>query len=81
MTTPTRLIVVMAFDLDPETDEPFPAGEPIQADSEERAIRTAKSLAGKHTGVIAWSRTADPNIGEYGEPEILFQSGQVGELD
>jgi hypothetical protein len=32
--------------------------------SEERAIRTAKSLATKHVGVIAWSRDANPAIGE-----------------
>jgi hypothetical protein len=28
--------------------------------TEERTIRTAKALAGKHAGVIAWSRDADP---------------------
>lgn len=81
MTNPGKLIVVLAFDPDPETGELLPAGEPVQAESEDRAIRTAKALAGKHAGVVAWSRTAQPDIGEYGEPQILFQAGEIGELE
>lgn len=81
MTKPTRLIVVVAFDRDDETGDLFPAIQPIQADSAERAIRLAEALVNKHDGVIAWSRTADPDIGEYGEPEVLFQSGEVGDLE
>ena len=67
-----KLIVVMAFDLD-EAGELQPAFDPMEQQSEERAIRTAKELASKHAGVIAWSREARPDIGEYGEPTT--QSG------
>lgn len=81
MTELKRLIVVIAFDPDPETGEVLAAMEPIQFESADRAIRSAKDLAGKHAGVIAWARAADPDIGEYGDPEVLFQSGEVGDLE
>ncbi|QPC91618.1 hypothetical protein GA829_13980 [Mesorhizobium sp. INR15] len=29
-------------------------------------------VAGKQAGVIAWSRNANPSLGEYGEPTTLF---------
>jgi len=45
------------------------------------AIRTAKALADKHAGVIAWSREANPDIGEYGEPTTLFLSGEVPDME
>ena len=81
MADPTKLIVVMAYDADPETGLPFAAGEPIQCDNSEKAVRLAQGLADKHAGVIAWSRAAVPDLGEYGEPEILFQAGEIGGLD
>jgi hypothetical protein len=31
--------------------------------------------------VIAWSREANPDIGEYGPPTILFQHGDVPEME
>ncbi len=76
-----RLVVVMAFDPDPETGEILPAMEPMQFDSEDRAVRKAKDLVTAHAGVIAWARAADPDIGEYGEPEELFRSGEIGEME
>ncbi len=81
MATPTHLIVVMAFDPDPEAGDLIAAIEPMQFDSAERAVRMAKELSNKHIGVIAWARTADPNLGEYGEPEVLFQAGEVAEME
>ena len=30
--------------------------------------------------MIAWKRTAQPDQGEFGEPEILFQRGTVPEM-
>jgi hypothetical protein len=38
-------------------------------------------LAGKHVGVIAWSRDADPALGDYGPPTTLFQSGEVPDME
>lgn len=72
-TTNPKLIVVVAFDRG-EDGELFPAFGPADQQSEDRAIRTARALADKHVGVIAWSREANPNIGEYGQPTTLFVS-------
>jgi hypothetical protein len=80
MTNPAKLIVLMAFDRNVEGSL-LPAFEPRQCDTEERAKREAQVLADRHSGVIAWSRTASPDIGEYGPPEILFTSGDVPEME
>lgn len=75
-----KLIVVVAFDRG-EDGELFPMYGPTDQQSEERAIRTAKALAGKHVGVIAWSRDADPALGDYGPPNTLFVSGDVPDME
>jgi len=77
---PVRLVVVMAFDRSDE-GEIVPAFEAMQFDSEERALRSARELAGKHDGVLAWARDAEPDVGEYGPPTVLFQSGQVPDME
>ena len=81
MNTPARLVVVMTYDADPETGELIASSEPTQLDSSERAIGIAQGLVDKHAGVIAWARTAAPDLGEYGEPDILFQAGEIGYLE
>jgi hypothetical protein len=73
---PLQLIVVVVFDKD-DAGTLFPVGEPWQFDNEERAVRVARDLASKHDGVIAWSRQAQPDIGEYGPPKILYQAGEA----
>ncbi|MEQ1943519.1 hypothetical protein ABMA32_13980 [Mesorhizobium sp. VNQ89] len=75
-----KLIVAAAFDRG-EDGELVAAYGPAEQQSEERAIRTAKALATKHAGVIAWSREANPAIGEYGEPTTLFQAGDVPDME
>jgi hypothetical protein len=75
-----KLIVVAAFDRG-EDGELFPAYGPEQALSAERAVRTAKGLAERHVGVVAWSREANPAIGEYGPPVILFTAGEVPDME
>ncbi len=75
-----KLIVAAAFDRT-EDGELVAVYGPAEQQSEERAIRTAKSLATKHAGVIAWSREANPTIGEYGEPTMLFQAGEVPDME
>jgi len=79
-TAPTKLIVVMAFEDDGEGGM-RPAFDPREYQSEDRATREAKSLVGTYPAVIAWSREAMPDIGEYGEPEVLFQHGDVPEME
>lgn len=80
MAQPTHLIVVMAFSRSDE-GELVPAFEPMQNESEDRAIQFARELAGKHAGVIAWVRDVEPDKGVYGPPTILFQSGDVPEME
>ena len=75
-----KLIVAAAFDRG-EDGELFAVYGPAEQQSEERAVRVAKSLATKHAGVIAWSREANPAIGEYGPPTTLFQAGDVPEME
>ena len=75
-----KLIVVLAFDRG-EDGELFPAFGPADQQSEDRAIRTAKALADRYVGVIAWSREANPDIGEYGPPTTLFASGDVPDME
>lgn len=75
-----KLVVVVAFDRD-ENGELQTVFGPAEQQSEERAIRTAQALASKHAGVIAWSREANPALGEYGEPTTLFVSGEVPDME
>jgi hypothetical protein len=78
--SPTRLIVVLAFDRDDE-GELRPAFEPREMPDEGRAKREAAMLKGQHTGVIAWVRSADLVNGVFGEPEILAQYGEVPDME
>lgn len=75
-----KLIVVMAFDRDDEGELMTVFG-PAEQQSEDRATRTARSLADKHAGVIAWSREANIDLGEYGPPIVLFQRGDMPEME
>lgn len=75
-----KLIVLAAFDRN-DDGELVPAFDPRQIDTAGRAVREATLLAGSHTGVVAWSRDADPVLGEYGPPEVLFQHGEIPDLD
>jgi hypothetical protein len=75
-----KLIVVIAFDRD-ETGDLQPIFGPAEQPTEDRAVRTAKGLAGKHARVIAWSRDVNPALGDYGEPTTLFVSGDVPDME
>jgi hypothetical protein len=79
-TNPPKLIVVLAFDKD-EEGILGPAFDPIQFETEDRAKRYARDIADKHSGVIAWSRAADPDMGDYGEPVELARFGEVPDLE
>ena len=75
-----KLIVVAAFNRNEDGDL-VPAFDPRQMQSEDAARRLAKLVESEHAGVIAWSREADPAIGEYGEPTILYQAGSVPDME
>ncbi|TMV18907.1 hypothetical protein BJG94_14895 [Rhizobium sp. Td3] len=72
-------IYVLAFNLD-DRGQPVPAFDPRPAATEDAAIGEAKDLANRHAGVVVWKRKAHPVVGEEGEPEIVFQSGQIGDF-
>ena len=79
-TTPPKLIVVMAFEDDGEGGLRA-AFEPREFQSEQRAKSEAGAMAARYAGVIAWSREAHPDVGDYGEPTILFQHGTVPDME
>jgi hypothetical protein len=72
----------MAFIRDEEGDLQ-PAFEPREVQSEHKAKMDARRMAalGTYAGVITWSRSADLVNGEFGEPVVIFQNGDVPEMD
>lgn len=80
VTTKGKLIVLAAFNKN-DDGELVPAFDPRQVDTEKRAKRDARLMAGSYAGVVAWSREADPSIGEYGPPVILFQDGEIPDFE
>jgi hypothetical protein len=75
-----KLIVMAAFNEDDEGNL-VSAFEPREFNDAARAQREAQMIANKHAGVIAWQRTADPSVGEYGPPEVLYQHGKLPEME
>ena len=82
VTKPTKLVVLMAFIRD-EEGELRPAFEPREVQSEDKAKMDARRMAalGTYAGVITCSRSADLVNGEFGEPVVLFQHGDVPEME
>lgn len=76
----TTLIVLAAFERD-EEGELRPAFEAQQMPSEHAAISRAKLMSRAYAGVIAWKRPARPDEGEFGEPEVLWQHGDVPDME
>ena len=76
---PSTLIVLVAFDHDAEGIL-RPAFAPRQVMSERRAMEEARMMMARYPAVIVWARTAKPDEGEYGEPEVLFHYGDVPDL-
>jgi hypothetical protein len=46
-----------------------------------RVISSPRELSRRHVGVIAWMREANPAVGEYGPSEVLYQAGEIPDLD
>ncbi len=53
------------------------ADEPILAKNEQQARETAESMSERKAGVVAFSRKADPAIGEYEDAIVLVQFGHI----
>lgn len=71
--------VVVAFTKLEDDDGTVVADLPQQAPTASAAVARAKAIAPKHAGVIAWSRTADPDTGDYGDPVVLVRLGKIPE--
>ncbi len=55
-------------------------GEPaIEMPGRGAAVARARSLASTKAGVIAFSRTGDPEAGEFSDAVVLHQAGEVPE--
>lgn len=76
----TTLIVLAAFEKGEDGDL-RPAFEAQQMPSEHTAVARAKLMSRSYAGVIAWKRPARPDEGEFGEPEVLYQYGDVPEME
>ena len=74
---PVTYHVVIPFD---RSDEGILVpGEAKEAPNREAARRRAQALAATppHVGALAFSRTGDPNSGEFQEGEIIAEFGEV----
>jgi hypothetical protein len=67
--------VVVPFDWDGAGA--LSAGQPYEASNAFAAERGARSIAHQHAGVVVFSRTGDPSIGEFEDAVILAQFGDV----
>lgn len=51
--------------------------EPVEAQSGESVRRKASAAVAQHAGAVAFSRTGDPNTGDFGEAVVLATFGEV----
>jgi hypothetical protein len=68
------LHVVQAFE---ERDGAIVPVQPKVCPSAGSARALAARLAQTHVGVIAWSRTGDPDLGDWDPPEVLVRTGVI----
>ena len=67
--------VAMAFEKTEEGD--LIALDPMESQSSTQAVSRARSLASTKAGAVAFSRTGDPDIGEFADAVVLFKTGDV----
>jgi hypothetical protein len=72
---PITYYVVQPFVRD-EEGELVPE-EPIEARSQHGALGLMRRLAADKAGVLAFSRTADPALGDFEDAVILGRAGEV----
>lgn len=68
------LYVVQAFE---KRDDAIVAVEPKACPSAGSSRALASRLAPNRVGVIAWSRTGDHDLGDWGPPEVLVGTGII----
>jgi hypothetical protein len=69
---------VHAFAAGTSWGQTLKADAPIACKTEAGALRTAERLALSKLGVVAFSSTGDPEMGDYDdEPAVIFRQGQI----
>jgi hypothetical protein len=53
--------------------------DPVEARTSTSAIARARSFVACEAGAIAFSRTGDPDVGEFADAVVLFKAGEVPE--
>jgi hypothetical protein len=61
------------------TDDGIAAGEPTECFNPTAVVMRAEALARKegHIGAVAFSRTGDPDTGDFGDAEVIKKFGDV----
>jgi hypothetical protein len=72
----TTIHIVQAF---VEQDGGLLAAEPKACPSAGSALSLASRLATTNIGVIAWSRTGDPELGDWEPAVVLARTGTIPE--
>lgn len=67
--------VVQPFELSPKGR--YKVGRPVEAQSSDHALRRAERLAAEQGGAIAFSRSGDPEIGDFEDAVLLGKFGEV----
>jgi len=67
--------VAIGFRRDEEGE--FVALEPVESRTSAAAVSRARSIAEKEAGAVAFSRTGDPDTGEFSDAVVLFREGRV----
>ena len=68
--------VVISFIRDEDSGELI-GEKPIEMPSGAAATARARSLAATKAGAVAFSRTGNPELGEFGDAVVLFRAGEV----
>ena len=69
---------VQAFAAGTSWGQTLKADAPIACKTEAGALRMAERLALSKLGVVAFSSTGDPEMGDYDdEPAVIFRQGQI----
>jgi hypothetical protein len=69
---------VQAFAAGTSWGQTLKADAPIACKTEASALRTAGRLASSKLGVVAFSSTGDPELGDYDDaPAVIFRQGQI----
>lgn len=67
--------VALAFDAD--SDGELHANDAAETPTPQSAISRAKRLATRAKGAVNFSRTGDPDVGEYGDATVLLAIGEL----